>query len=49
MPRPYKRHESFGWSNVFELGPMAGGWDEVAWASKGLPSSGLLNIKITVV
>jgi hypothetical protein len=48
-PRPYKRHESFGWSNVFGLGPMAGGWDEVAWASKGLPSSGYLNIKITVV
>jgi hypothetical protein len=32
----------------FKLGVMAGGWDEVAWAGKGLPSSGHLTIKLEV-
>jgi hypothetical protein len=27
---------------------MVGGWDEVAWAAKGLPTSGSLPIHLTV-
>jgi hypothetical protein len=37
-----------GWPDVFGLGVMAGGWDEVAWAGTGLPSSGHLTIKLKV-
>ena len=37
-----------GWSDFFQVGPMAGGWDEVAWAGHGLPISGQLSIKLTV-
>lgn len=31
---------SWGIRDFFELGPMAGGWDEAAWLAKGLPASG---------
>jgi hypothetical protein len=37
-----------GWDAFFAVPPMAGGWDEVAWAGKGLPTSGRLTIKLTV-
>ena len=39
---------SWGWPNFFKLGHMAGGWDELAWASKGLPTAGELTITATV-
>ena len=37
-----------GWSNFFKTGHMAGGWDESVWASKGLPTTGVLTIKATL-
>lgn len=37
-----------GWQNFFKLGYMAGGWDELAWASKGLPTAGELTITATL-
>lgn len=36
-----------GWSNFFGV-TIEGGWDELAWASKGLPINGELTIKVTV-
>jgi hypothetical protein len=48
MAKPYKKNDLVGLKNLFKIGPMAGGWDDVAWASKGLPSSGPLTIKLTV-
>lgn len=39
---------TYGFVDYFDVGPMAGGWDEVAWASKGLPASGPLVIKLSV-
>jgi hypothetical protein len=38
----------FGWPDFFALGAMAGGWDAVAAAAKGLPASGDLAITLTV-
>jgi hypothetical protein len=38
----------FGWSDFFEVGTMAGGWDEAAWAAEGLPTSGELVITATI-
>jgi hypothetical protein len=38
----------FGLQDFFSLGAMAGGWDEAAWAAKGLPASGLLQVQLTV-
>jgi hypothetical protein len=35
-------------TDLFEVGPMPGGWDEAAWAAKGLPASGTLPVKLTV-
>lgn len=32
--------ECFGFIDYFGVGPMAAGWDEVAWASQGLPATG---------
>jgi hypothetical protein len=40
--------DGYGGGNIFDVGSMAGGWDEVAWAGKGLPTSGQLTIKLTV-
>jgi hypothetical protein len=37
-----------GWRDFFDLGVMAGGWDEAAWAAKGLPSHGTLQLKLKV-
>jgi hypothetical protein len=34
--------------NLLQLGMMAGGWDEVAVAAQGLPTSGVLPITLTV-
>jgi hypothetical protein len=34
--------------DVFQLGVMAGGWDAVAVAAKGLPASGVVPITLTV-
>jgi hypothetical protein len=48
MHKPLLAEYMRGWSDCFKVGPMAGGWDEVAWAGKGLPISGQLSIKLTV-
>jgi hypothetical protein len=41
--------KSYGWSNYFNLPPMGGdGWDEAAWAAKGLPVAGHLELQLTV-
>ena len=47
-PKPIPGHGMRGVGDVFSLGCLAGGWDEAAWARKGLPSSGHLTIKLTV-
>ena len=41
-------HSGYGFYDFFGMGPMAGGWDESAWAAKGLPTEGRLHIKLTV-
>lgn len=38
----------YGWRDFFKLGAMAGGWDAVAVAAKGLPAGGELPITLTV-
>ena len=47
LDEPHGGDEWSGWG-WFGLGPMAGGWDEVAWARMGLPTSGHLPIKLKV-
>jgi hypothetical protein len=42
------RGAGYGWRDFFDLPAMAGGWDEAAWAAKGLPTSGTLPITLTV-
>lgn len=37
-----------GWRDFFDVGPMPGGFDEAAWAAKGLPTSGQIVLKLTV-
>lgn len=37
-----------GWRDYFRTGPMPTGFDEVAWAAKGLPTSGQLVLRLTV-
>lgn len=37
-----------GARDVFEVGPMAGGWDEVKLAGKGVPVRGNLDITLRV-
>jgi len=39
---------SWGSRDVFSLGPLSSGWDEAAWASKGLPATGQLDLTLTV-
>jgi hypothetical protein len=34
--------------NFFKVGPMAVGWDESAWAAKGLPATGVLSVELTI-
>jgi len=34
------------WADFLQLGCMAGGWDDVQWANRGLPTEG--NVKITL-
>jgi hypothetical protein len=48
LQKPLPGNRTRGWADFFSLGPMAGGWDEAAWAAKGLPTSGQLTIKLTV-
>jgi hypothetical protein len=40
-------HEQ-GWANFFTMEPMVegGGWDEAAWAAKGLPTTGELELSL---
>jgi hypothetical protein len=40
---------SWGFGDFFALGPLAGGWDEVAWAARGLPASGSLVLKLSML
>jgi hypothetical protein len=37
-----------GWPDFFDVGAMAGGWDEAAWAAEGLPTSGELIMTATI-
>jgi hypothetical protein len=39
---------NYGFHDFFFVGDMAGGWDEVAWASQALPASGPLLVKLSV-
>jgi len=39
---------TWGLKDVFDLGPMSSGWDAMAWASKGLPAAGQLDLALTV-
>ena len=39
---------AWGWHNFFRVGVMSGGFDEAAWAAKGLPTSGNIVLKLTV-
>jgi hypothetical protein len=36
------------WEDLFDLGAMAGGWDEAAWAARGLPVEGDLKLTLKV-
>jgi len=38
----------WGWLDVFGLGSLPSGWDEAAWASKGLPATGQLDLTLTI-
>jgi hypothetical protein len=40
--------DAMGWRDFFGLGPMSGGFDEAAWAAKGLPTTGSLKLRLTV-
>jgi hypothetical protein len=40
--------KSWGWRDFFGLRAMPGGFDEAAWAAKGLPTSGSIVLKLTV-
>jgi hypothetical protein len=40
--------QGLGWLDFFDLGVMAGDWDEAAWATKGLPAHGSLQLKLKV-
>lgn len=44
-------YSSWGWSNFFGTGPMAGGWDAAAWEKQGMPTKGevVLTLKVTGV
>jgi hypothetical protein len=38
-----------GWKDFFGVGPMGGdGWDEAAWAGRGLPAQGHIELQLTV-
>jgi hypothetical protein len=39
---------AWGRPDFFKLGPMAGAFDEAAWAAKGLPASGNIVLQLTV-
>jgi hypothetical protein len=38
----------WGYDDFFKLGAMSGGFDEAAWAVKGLPASGNITLRLTV-
>jgi hypothetical protein len=42
------KRPSCGWGYFFGLGAMPGGFDDAAWAAKGLPTSGSVVLKLTV-
>lgn len=37
-----------GCKDFLGLGPMTRGWDELAWANKGLPTAGTVELKLEV-
>jgi hypothetical protein len=40
---------AIGWPSFFDVPPMGGdGWDEAAWAAKGLPVEGHIELQLTV-
>jgi hypothetical protein len=40
--------QSWGPDDFFKLASMSGGFDEAAWAAKGLPASGNILLRLTV-
>jgi hypothetical protein len=43
------RFPSYGWQDFFGMPPMGGdGWDEAAWAARGLPVEGHIELHLTV-
>jgi hypothetical protein len=46
--RLFSDTSGWGYENVFELGSMPGGFDEAAWAAKGLPASSSITLRLTV-
>lgn len=48
---PIVHDGSVGWAgfpDFLQVGPMAGGWDKVAWANKGLPAAGKVDVRLKV-
>lgn len=48
---PIVHDGSVGWAgfrDFLQIGPMAGGWDKVAWANKGLPAAGKVDVRLKV-
>jgi hypothetical protein len=48
VPLVLRKKACSGCNDFLEVGPMAGGWNEAAWANKGLPATGTLPVKLTV-
>jgi hypothetical protein len=48
--RLFKTGSGGGWGvpDFFKVGCMPGGFDEAAWAAKGLPASGTIQLRLTV-
>ena len=44
----FEADEPWGWEDVFGVGVMSGGFDEAAWAAKGLPAEGSIALHLTV-
>jgi hypothetical protein len=42
------RDWTWGFLDFFQLGAMVCGFDEAAWAAKGLPTSGSIKLRLTV-
>jgi len=45
---PIQGSSMWGFHDFFGVGRMAGGWDHTAWANKGFPTAGNLEVKLKV-